>query len=168
MGGVFGVVFTFFLVATLPTFGQKEAISKSASAPMNVEQRQSDASFANYKFRDGESLSSLRVHYVTLGHPHKNERGTVDNAVLVLHWTNANGNALLTPEYQRALFAPGSPVDATSFYVFIPDDVGHGGSSKPSDGLRAAFPHYGYADMVDIGTDLLIPAYAEHRVDPTM
>jgi homoserine O-acetyltransferase len=67
-----------------------------------------------------------------------------------LHWTNASGNALLTPEYQRALFAPGSPIDAARFYVIIPDDVGHGGSSKPSDGLKAAFPRYGYADMVDI------------------
>jgi homoserine O-acetyltransferase/O-succinyltransferase len=146
----FGLVFTFFLISTQSTFGQKEAISKPASGPMNVEQRQSDALFASYKFRDGEILPTLRVHYVTLGHPHKNKRGAVDNAVLVLHWTNANGNALLTPEFQRALFTPESPIDATRFYVIIPDDVGHGGSSKPSDGLRATFPHYGYADMVDI------------------
>jgi homoserine O-acetyltransferase/O-succinyltransferase len=148
--GAFGLVFTFLLVSTQPTFGQKDAISRPASAPMNSEQRQSDALFANYKFRDGETLPTLRVHYVTLGHPHKNETGAVDNAVLVLHWTNASGNALLTPEYRRALFAPGSPIDATRFYVIIPDDVGHGESSKPSDGLRAAFPHYGYGDMVDI------------------
>lgn len=146
----FGFVFTFLLVSTQPTFGQTGAISKPTPAPMNVEQRQSDALFANYKFRDGETLPTLRVHYVTLGHPHKNEKGAVDNAVLVLHWTNASGKALLTPEYQRALFAPGSPIDATHFYVILPDDVGHGESSKPSDGLRAAFPHYSYADMVDI------------------
>jgi homoserine O-acetyltransferase len=92
---------------------------------------------------------------VTLGSPHRGARGIIDNAVLVLHWTNANGTALLTPEYQRALFAPGSPIDATRFYVIIPDDVGHGGSSKPSDGLRTAFPHYGYADMVDIQHKLI-------------
>src|ERR1700722_4308252 len=89
----FGLVFTFFLISTQSTFGQKDAISKPASAPMNVEQRQSDALFASYKFRDGETLPTLRVHYVTLGHPHKNKSGAVDNAVLVLHWTNANGNA---------------------------------------------------------------------------
>jgi homoserine O-acetyltransferase/O-succinyltransferase len=145
-----GLAFAFLLVSTQPAFGQKEAISKPASSPMLAEQRQSDALFANYKFRNGETLPALRIHYVTLGHPHKNETGTVDNAVLLLHWTNASGNALLTPESQRALFAPGSPIDATRFYVIIPDDVGHGESSKPSDGLRAAFPHYGYTDMVDI------------------
>lgn len=146
----FGLFFTILLVSTQLTFGQKDAMLKPASAPMDSEQRQSDALFANYKFRDGETLPTLRVHYVTLGRPHKDARGTVDNAVLVLHWTNASGNALLTAEYQRALFAPGAPIDATRFYVIIPDDVGHGGSSKPSDGLRAAFPHYGYGDMVDI------------------
>lgn len=146
----FALVFAFFLISTQPTFGQKGTISKPASSPMIAEQRQNDAMFANYRFRDGETLPTLRVHYVTLGSPHKDAKGTVDNAVLVLHWTNASGNALLTREYQRALFAPGSPIDATRFYVIIPDDVGHGGSSKPSDGLRAAFPHYDYADMVDI------------------
>jgi homoserine O-acetyltransferase len=148
--GAFGFVFMFFLISIQPIFGQSDAMSKPASAPMAPEQRLSDALFANYKFRDGESLPTLRIHYVTLGRPHKDARGSVDNAVLVLHWTNASGNALLTPEYQRALFAPGSPIDATRFYVIIPDDVGHGGSSKPSDGLRATFPHYGYTDMVDI------------------
>jgi hypothetical protein len=118
--GAFGLVFTFLLVSTQPTLGQNGPVSKPASVLMNSEQRQSDALFANYKFRDGETLPTLRVHYVTLGHPHKNETGTIDNAVLVLHWTNASGNALLTPEYQRALFAPGSPIDATRFYVIIP------------------------------------------------
>lgn len=146
----FGLVFAYLLVSTQPTLGQMGAISKPASVPVTLERQQSDAFYENYRFRDGEILPTLRVHYVTLGHPHKNERGTVDNAVLVLHWTNASGNALLTPEYQRALFAPGSPIDATRFYVIIPDDVGHGESSKPSDGLKAAFPHYGYADMADI------------------
>jgi homoserine O-acetyltransferase len=138
------------VVLAQPTFGQERTSSKSASPVMNLEQHQSDAVFANYKFRDGETLPSLRLHYVTLGHPHKDARGIIDNAVLVLHWTNANSKALLTPEYQRALFAPGSPIDAGRFFVIIPDDVGHGGSSKPSDGLRTAFPHYGYGDMVDL------------------
>jgi homoserine O-acetyltransferase len=113
-------------------------------------ERSKAAVFANYKFRDGETLPSLRVHYVTLGHPHKNAQGIVDNAMLVLHWTNANSQALLTPEYQKALFAPGSPIDAARFFVIIPEDVGHGGSSKPSDGLKAGFPLYGYGDMVDL------------------
>jgi homoserine O-acetyltransferase len=69
---------------------------------------------------------------------------------LLLHWTNASGQALLTPEYSNALFAPGAPFDTSRFFVIIPDDVGHGRSSKPSDGLKAKFPHYGYGDIVDL------------------
>ena len=106
--------------------------------------------FSNYKFRDGETLPQLRIHYATLGNPHRNAEGTVDNAILLLHWTNASSQALLVPEYQEAVFSPGAPLDTARFFVIIPDDVGHGRSSKPSDGLRAAFPHYGYQDMVDL------------------
>jgi homoserine O-acetyltransferase/O-succinyltransferase len=113
-------------------------------------QRQSDVIFSNYKFRDGETLPQLRIHYATLGNPHRNAEGTVDNAILLLHWTNASSQALLVPEYQEAVFSPGAPLDTARFFVIIPDDVGHGRSSKPSDGLRAAFPHYGYQDMVDL------------------
>jgi homoserine O-acetyltransferase len=113
-------------------------------------QRQNDVSFTDYKFRDGETLPQLRIHYVTLGNPHKNASGAIDNAILLLHWTNASSQALLVPEYKEAVFAPGAPLDTTRFFVIIPDDVGHGRSSKPSDGLKAAFPHYGYGDIVDL------------------
>ncbi len=130
-------------------------VDRKASPPPQASlrrsnQHQDDASFANYKFRDGETLQELRIHYTTLGRPHKNAEGVVDNAVLLLHWTNASSQALLVPEYKEALFAPGAALDATRFFVIIPDSIGLGQSSKPSDGLKASFPHYGYGDMVDL------------------
>jgi len=112
--------------------------------------RQADAWFKNYRFRDGEILPRVRIHYATLGIPHRNAKGQIDNAILVLHWTGADGSALLNKNYLEALFAPGRPLDATRYFLILPDNVGHGKSSRPSDGLKAAFPKYGYADMVDL------------------
>jgi homoserine O-acetyltransferase len=112
--------------------------------------QQANATFANYRFRNGETLSELRLHYATLGQPRRNSQGAIDNAVLMMHWTNASGQALLTPEFRAALFGPGAPFDATRYFVILPDAIGHGRSSKPSDGLRVAFPRYGYGDMVDL------------------
>jgi len=111
---------------------------------------QADAWFDNYQFRDGKTIERVRIHYATLGNPHRNEHGDIDNAVLVLHWTGADGRVLLTPSYMKSLFDPGRPLDACRYYLIFADSVGHGLSSKPSDGLRASFPHYGYRDMVDL------------------
>jgi len=111
---------------------------------------QADAWFDNYRFRDGEKLGRVRIHYATLGTPHRRADGEIDNAVMLLHWTGADGRVLLTPTYMRALFDPGRPLDARRYYLIFPDSVGHGRSSKPSDGLRIKFPRYGYADMVDL------------------
>jgi homoserine O-acetyltransferase/O-succinyltransferase len=131
--------------------GQSGQVSSRTTEQASVDgQRQSDVFFSNYRFRDGETLQQLRIHYTTLGNAHKNAERVVDNAILLLHWTNASSQALLGPEYQGALFAPGAPLDTTRFFVVIPDDIGHGKSSKPSDGLKAAFPRYGYGDMVDL------------------
>jgi homoserine O-acetyltransferase/O-succinyltransferase len=109
-----------------------------------------DARFDDYQFRDGKTMDQVRIHYATLGSPHRNGGGDIDNAVLVLHWTGADGRALLTPTYMNALFDPGRPLDARRYFLIFPDNVGHGRSSKPSDGLRASFPHYGYRDIVDL------------------
>jgi homoserine O-acetyltransferase/O-succinyltransferase len=116
----------------------------------DTQAKQADAFFDNYRFRNGEVIDRLRLHFATLGEPHHNAAGDVDNAVLVLHWTDASGGALLTPNYIKALFAPGRPLDARRYFLIFPDNVGHGLSSKPSDGLRAKFPRYGYNDMVDL------------------
>ena len=109
-----------------------------------------DAWYENYRFRDGETLPRLRIHYATLGTPHRNAEEQIDNAVLVIHWTGADGNTLLSKSFMEALFDPGRPLDAARYFLIFPDNVGHGKSSKPSDGLKAAFPKYGYRDMVDL------------------
>jgi homoserine O-acetyltransferase len=117
---------------------------------VNTAAVQADATFDNYKFRDGETLERLKIHYATLGTPHRNAQGDIDNAVLVLHWTGADSRALLSPTYTKALFDPGRPLDANRYYLIFADSVGHGQSSKPSDGLKAKFPNYDYGDIVDL------------------
>jgi homoserine O-acetyltransferase len=116
----------------------------------NATAGEADAWYENYRFRDGETLPRLRIHYATLGTPHRNAKEQIDNAVLVIHWTGADGNTLLSKSYMEALFDPGRPLDAARYFLIFPDNVGHGKSSKPSDGLKAAFPKYGYRDMVDL------------------
>jgi homoserine O-acetyltransferase len=128
---------------------QTSSESFSSAAP-DTAAKQADAYYDDYRFRDGETLARLRLHYATLGNPHRNFHGDIDNAVLVLHWTGSGGSALLTPEYVKALFDPGQPLDARRYYLIFPDNLGHGNSSKPSDGMRASFPHYGYDDLVDL------------------
>jgi len=140
-----------------PALGQSNPPTSSASNPSTaLERRDADVSFAQYKLRDGETLPDLRIHYVTLGQAHRNAAGAIDNAILLLHWTMASSQALLVPEYQQALFAPGAPFDAQRYFVIIPDNIGHGQSSKPGNGLQAAFPHYGYGDMVDLQHKLVV------------
>src|SRR6202000_1372546 len=82
--------------------------------------------------------------------PHYGLNGNVDNAVLLLHWSGADSHVLTAEEYREFLYAPGKPLDIKRYYVIIPDDVGHGKSSRPSDGLRMRFPRYDYADIVDL------------------
>jgi homoserine O-acetyltransferase len=102
----------------------------------------------NFRFADGSALPELRIHYTTLGRPRKDASGTVRNAVLILHGTTGNGRGFLTPTFAGELFGPGQLLDSTTHFIILPDGIGTGKSSKPSDGLRARFPHYGYADMV--------------------
>lgn len=122
---------------------------------INTTAVQADAWFASYKFRSGETLERLKIHYATLGQPHRSANGDIDNAVLVLHWTGADGRALLSPTYMKALFDPGRPLDASRYYLIFADSVGHGQSSKPSDGLKTKFPNYGYGDIVDLQYKLI-------------
>ena len=96
----------------------------------------------DFLFHTGEKMSELHLHYTTIGEP-------TGQPVLVLHGTGQSGNALLTPAFAGQLFGPGQPLDASKFYIILPDGIGHGQSSKPSDGLRASFPRYNYDDMVD-------------------
>jgi homoserine O-acetyltransferase len=105
-------------------------------------------SIADFRFGTGETLPQLRLHYLTLGRPHKDRSGRVDNAVLLLHGTGGNAHSLLNPIFADVLFGPGQPLDINRYFIILPDDVGHGESSKPSDGLHAHFPRYDYDDMV--------------------
>jgi homoserine O-acetyltransferase len=102
----------------------------------------------DFKFRSGETMADLRLHYTTLGAPHRDRHGHVDNAVLILHGTGGDGHQFLRPQFAGVLFAAGGLLDPAKYYIILPDGIGHGKSSKPSDGLHARFPHYGYDDMV--------------------
>lgn len=102
----------------------------------------------NFKFGTGETLPALKLHYLTLGAPHRNAAGRVDNAVLLLHGTGGNAHSLFAPQFSTVLFGPGQPLDITKFYLIFPDDIGQGDSSRPSDGLHMKFPRYDYDDMV--------------------
>jgi homoserine O-acetyltransferase/O-succinyltransferase len=109
-----------------------------------------------FRFNSGEVLPELRLHYITLGTPHRNSSGNIDNAVLLLHSTGSDTTELLEPSFSGPLYGPGEPLDLNKFYLIIPDSIGHGKSSKPSDGLRTHFPHYGYNDMVTAQYRLVI------------
>jgi homoserine O-acetyltransferase/O-succinyltransferase len=102
----------------------------------------------DFHFGSGESLPELKLHYLTLGTPHRDASGHVDNAVLLLHGTGGDAHSLFNKVFSNVLFGPGQPLDITHFFLIFPDDIGHGDSSKPSDGLRMKFPHYDYDDMV--------------------
>jgi homoserine O-acetyltransferase/O-succinyltransferase len=117
----------------------------AASYPPPVE---GDFVIAGFHFASGESLPQLRIHYRTFGQPRRDAHGVVRNAVLIMHGTGGSGASLLRAEFAGELFGSGQPLDANRYFIVLPDGLGHGRSSKPSDGLRARFPHYGYHDMV--------------------
>lgn len=116
---------------------------------------QGDHVLREFKFASGEVIPELRIHYRTLGTPRRDERGGVRNAVLILHGTTGSGAGFLRPEFAGELFGKGQPLDATSHYLILPDGIGHGNSSRPSDGLHGRFPHYGYRDMIEAQHRLL-------------
>src|ERR1035437_9005596 len=122
------------------------AVLATAAAAQGV---QGDYIARNFKFASGESLPELRLHYTTLGTPRKDAQGTVRNAVMVLNGTGGTGRGFLSANWSGELFGPGKLLDTARFFVVLPDDIGHGGSSKPSNGLHAKFPHYDYDDMVN-------------------
>jgi homoserine O-acetyltransferase/O-succinyltransferase len=102
----------------------------------------------DFRFGTGETLPELKLHYLTLGTPHRNAAGHTDNVILLLHGTGGNAHSLMNPLFSDVLFAPGGVLDITKYFIILPDDIGHGESSKPSDGRHAHFPAYDYDDMV--------------------
>jgi homoserine O-acetyltransferase len=103
-----------------------------------------------FTFASGDSMPEVRLHYRTVGQPRKDADGVVRNGVLILHGTGGTGRGFLGEGYGGRLFGPGQILDAQKYFIILPDNVGHGGSSKPSDGLRMKFPRYGYTDMVKL------------------
>jgi homoserine O-acetyltransferase len=118
----------------------------------------------NFKFRSGDSLPELRLHYTTFGKPARNAEGRLTNAVLILHGTGGSGQQFLQPQFAGELFGPGQLLDVTRYFVILPDGIGHGKSSKPSDGLHAHFPQYDYDDMVAAHHRLLTEGLAVHHL----
>ncbi len=115
---------------------------------------QGDYVIKDFHFASGQTLPELKIHYRTLGTPQRDAKGVVRNAVLIMHGTTGSGAQFMGDIFAGELFGPGQPLDVAKFYVILPDDIGHGESSRPSEGLHAKFPNYQYADMVD----------AEHRL----
>jgi homoserine O-acetyltransferase len=126
----------------------RPAMPKLARLRTNGRSRAALISSRIFTFGTGETLPELKLHYLTLGQRHTDAAGHTDNAVLLLHGTGGSAHSLLNPVFSDVLFGPGQPLDITKYYIILPDDIGHGESSKPSDGLRMHFPHYDYDDMV--------------------
>ena len=135
-----------------------------AAAPTKWPIREADFLIRNFRFQSGERMPNLRMHYSTLGRPHRNARGEIDNAVMVLHGTGGSGKQFLQPQFADELYGPGQPLDISRYWIILPDNIGHGGSSKPSDGLRMRFPAYDYDDMVEAQHRLLTEGLGIRRM----
>src|SRR5437016_9911030 len=133
------------------------AISIAADVTATEYPRPTETDFIirSFKFASGESLPELRIHYRTLGKIDKDDQGKTRNAILIMHGTTGSGAQFIRPEFAGELFGKDQPLDATKFFIVLPDGIGHGKSSKPSDALHAKFPRYGYIDMVEAQYRLL-------------
>jgi len=129
-------------------FAALAAFAAPATAAPVVAPKEGDFVARDFRFRSGEVLPELRLHYTTLGEPKRDASGRVTNAVMVLHGTGGTGKQFLSPQFADELLVPGGLLDPAKYYVILPDGIGHGKSSKPSDGLHARFPRYDYDDMV--------------------
>ncbi|HEY2471174.1 MAG TPA: alpha/beta fold hydrolase [Terracidiphilus sp.] len=116
----------------------------------------------DFRFGTGETLPELKLHYLTLGTPHRNAAGHVDNAILLLHGTGGSAHSLLNPIFSDVLFVPGGLMDIQKYFIILPDEIGHGESSKPSDGMRMHFPAYDYDDMVRADHLMLDQMHIDH------
>jgi homoserine O-acetyltransferase len=115
-----------------------------------------DYKIKDFAFTSGEKLPELRIHFTTLGTARRDSKGHVTNAVIVMHGTTGSGQQFTRKQFADELYGPGQPLDLTRYYLIFPDDIGHGNSSKPSDGMHAKFPHYGYVDMVEAEHALVV------------
>jgi homoserine O-acetyltransferase/O-succinyltransferase len=139
---------TVFCFALTSAFAQENA-TKKAAVQDSLVTGESDYVLNDFHFADGETLPALKLHYRTIGQPARNpSSGQVQNAILLIHGTTGTGQEFLAKDFRDAMFEPDLPFDAARYYLILPDAIGLGDSSKPSDGLHDRFPHYGYKDMV--------------------
>jgi homoserine O-acetyltransferase len=141
-----------------------QASPAAAPAPQQWHTAEADFVAHNVRFGTGETLPDVRIHYSTLGQPHRNAHGDIDNAVMLLHGTGGTGHQFLAPQFANELYGPGQPLDIQRYWIIMPDNIGHGASSKPSDGLRMHFPRYDYDDMVSLQHRLLTEGLHVRRV----
>jgi homoserine O-acetyltransferase len=139
----------FLFLAALALQPSAAPVAAAVPAAKAWPTREGDVPLGQFKFRSGQSLANLRIHYTSLGEPHRNAAGEIDNAVMVLHGTGGSGQQFLRPQFADELYGPGQPLDIRRYWIILPDNIGHGKSSKPSDGLRMQFPNYDYDDMVE-------------------
>jgi homoserine O-acetyltransferase len=138
------------------------ALSRSLSAADGMQPQEGDVEVRDFTFQDGERLPLLRLHYTALGTAQRDASGKINNAVLLLHGTTGTGKSFLMPALADHLFQPGQPLDIQRYYVVLPDGIGAGGSTKPSDGMQSRFPHYGYMDQVEAQRAMLKGMGVEH------
>jgi homoserine O-acetyltransferase len=131
------------------------ALNKITPAADYSPPTEGDYKIRDFKFASGEALPELNIHYRTLGRIEKDAAGKVTNAILIMHGTTGSGAQFIRPEFAGELFGKDQPLDAAKFFIVLPDGIGHGKSSKPSDGMHAGFPRYGYVDMVEAQYRLL-------------
>ena len=145
---IYGVVAALFL-------GAAPLCAQETPLPSWLVPQEGDYVVHDFHFQSGETLPEVRLHYRTLGKPARDASGKVTNAVLILHGTGGSGRQFLQQQFSAVLFGPGQLLDITKYFIILGDGVGHGKSSKPSDGLHMRFPHYEYADMVALQHELV-------------
>jgi len=152
-------VFYIFPIIALGTFALMTAAvagvaadggnqGQGAANPLLAQAQEGDYIAHDFHFKSGETMAELRLHYTTLGKPMKDASGKTTNAVMIMHGTTGSGKPFLGPNFGGRLFGPGQLLDASKYFIILPDAIGHGKSSKPSDGMHAHFPQYDYDDMV--------------------
>jgi homoserine acetyltransferase len=129
-------------------------LSRCSRRPAGLRTLEGDYVIPNFRFASGEALPELRLHFTTSGKARRDEHGRVTNAVLLLHGTGGSGHSFLAAIRRRAV-RQGTAARCERYYIIMPDAIGHGASSKPSDGLHAHFPQYDYEDMVSAQYALL-------------
>jgi homoserine O-acetyltransferase len=148
-------LFVLAVLALVFAVGMAGAQQPTPGEPTWPTPHEGDFIVHDFHFQSGETLPELKMHYTTLGTPVKDANGRTTNAVLVLHGTGGNGHNFLLPIFAGVLFGKGQLLDATKYFIILPDNVGHGKSSKPSDGMHAHFPQYEYADMIALQHELV-------------